>query len=987
MSTAGAPEPVLVGWTGRGDAATRRAVLAAVAAGVRRALGPDGPASLARAAAGRGPDGGGVSWGPDAAGSRWVMPGYDGGGAPVAVPILSAPGAVADGERLPLGDVIVRSDFPAKPVIRLIANTWVMTGDGAHVASPSLARALAWGRVLYRAHGFAVLERLDPHAAERFVMVPLAEPLLSHRFGDGGPATTHPGGDGTPGLRVGQGRVQPLKGLSVVAVATGDGHYAVDLAPRARWGPAALRREVARTPRAERLDPAVTARVAESLLTAEGTGAEPGTADDVMLRHIVAMDRDIFAALPWERRAAFLTVLSGLRWPSARQKRAMVELVASARSGAELEAMAAILRENGAYGRLFTTLDGSVVELLLVLGRTRPRRPMSPRFVGALFRDLSLLPSSGEDAQAPDVLRRTRVAANGLSLWVRSTVDGVIDLFTHPPAELIRGVAHLAEFVLLVRLATGVPPDPAAEAELKLIADQAGAAIRTAMAGLEYAEELGTPYGNRGGGAHVSGDLAGTLATALAVEILSWFVGIGEIKDVLKAAELGERLAALLKVLAAARGLGGTAAKAGKVAQLDRFVAALARVAMLRDLNAAARAARLLPAAHLAELVRLAELLDVPAGAKAKALRELAHAKNVLPEVRRLADALSLARRFERRAAAVGGVTEDMAAALRRLLDTGWARPTLAELVDAVPAERLGAWSRAVVALRPDQVTALGAEALQALAYWPRSLAFVVETGGDVYLTLLRRHGGRQETVDVLLHSLDLWRAELGGPASYQRLLDRLARGEKAAFGELAQRISREAEAARDRLRAAGRRRLLREHEEAVRRAAELRGQGRTTEAAEVLARHDEFAAWLGRLSDRELSGLDHVARLTENAPFRWQEILDLPAAHRAELLVLVDDIASAVPGGRLLSGAASFVERQLVEDLSAHAATGYRDLMYLYHPSVEAELPQLGERMLRLFDTPALTAELAGAGQDPGVAKAAFREWLKAGNLRVYGR
>lgn len=1058
-------DPVIVSWAGEGDEPARRGIEAAVTAGVRRALAARGTAGPGQGGADGTAPAGDAPWGADDEGRWWTMPSYDDGGAPVAVPVRQARGAGGAAERLPRGDELIRSAFPALAVIRLAVDEWIWTGSDAYVTSPALARAVQWGRVLYAAQGFTVLERRGQHPAGRFVMVPLADQLLIRQFGRSAPVA--PGADAalTPGLEISErGKVLPLGDYRVVLTATGDGQFVYDVHRGARWTPAAVQRELARTPLDERLDPAVAASVAMAQLTATGTGAEPGTPDeDAMLEHIVTMDREIFAFMPWEQRAGFLTALSALLWPNARQKKAMVELVASARSGTELEAMAAILRAKGAYRRLFATLDGSVIDLLLLLGRTRPPGPMGPQFIVALFRELALLPEAGQDPRAPDPIRRLRNVANGLSLWVRSTIEGIEDLFTHSPAELIEGIGHLVEFAVVIDRATSLPPDPKALATLRELAEQAGRAIRTAMAGLEYAEELGTPYGHRGGGARIAGDIAHTLSTALAVEILTWFVGIGEIKEALGGIELTERLAALLKVLSSLRRLGSAAEVAEEAGKLERFFSALARLAMLRDEAAAARALRLLPQEHLAELARLAELVDVPVGAKVKVLRNLAKAKNVMPDVQRLADALSLARRFERQAEAVGGVTEDMVAALRRLLDTGWGRRTLADLVTAVPPQRLGEWSRALSLLRPDQIERLGAESLQALAYWPRSLTFVAEAGGDVYLTMLRRHGGDTRAVDGLLHGLELRRAEIGDPARYQRLLDRLASGEAAAFEELSGRVSQAAEAALGRLRAGGRRHLLAELEEFEELAARMRKEGRATEAAARIAQRDRLAARLGELSDREMSGLEHLARIAEDTGgFAWDSALDLAAGDRADLLLLVDDVAGRLPGGNLvgiedvlrnmlernvakagrmehavqggwgelyaartliedlggtslefqaprtdrivdiladlpgrgrvsvevktnLAGPASFNEAQIVKDLTEHAATGYTDLIYLYHPSVAAELPDAGQRMLRLFDAPELTRALDAAGRDPAAARKAFDTWLRAENLRAY--
>ncbi|MFI5529924.1 hypothetical protein ACIA8O_15420 [Kitasatospora sp. NPDC051853] len=1067
------PVPVTVRWNGSCPEPARRAVEAAVTAGVRRALAGRGGAKSSTAAAGKEVD---APWGPDADGRWWTVPGYaDGSGAPVAVPVRPAAGptaraAAAPGESLPFGDVLNRGAFPALPLIKLAVDAWVRTGADPYLTSASLARAVQWGGYLYGAHGFAVLEHGGEQAADRFVMVPLEERLTSRDLGRTAPFT----GDSLPGVVVAErGRVLVLAHYRVVVAVTADGSWIFDLDRGVHWTPVAVRRELARTPAAQRVDPALAVRIATGLLTAGGGGADPsGAADqDALLDHIVTMDRHVFAWMPWEQRVAYLVTLSGLLWPDERQKKAMVELLVSARTQSELEAMAALLREHGAYERLFTALDGSVVDFLLILGRARPHRPVSAGYLLALLDELSVLPSEGTDQ---DPARGVVNAVNGLSLWLRSTVDGLKALFTHSPAQLIEGIAHLAEFALLVHRATVEPVDPKADALLQALCEQAGRAILTALAGLEYAEELGTPFGARAGaggggaggggaspggpvrvGTRIGGDLGQTLQTALLVEVLSWFVGLGELKEALGGAELTERLAALLKVLGSVRRLGSASEVAGELSRLDRMVAALARLAGLKDMDAAARALRLLPQQHLAELTRLAELLDVPAGTAPKVLRGLAARRGTLPEVQRLADALSLARRFERQAETVGGVTQEMAAALARLLETGFDRPALRRLVDGVPPGALQAWSRAVGRLGADRLRRLGAEALSALAGRPRALALIAESGGDVYFALLNRGHGA-EPVDALLRALELRRSELPDPAAYQRLLDRLATGEAAAFEELAGRLGQATEATVARLRAGGRRQLVAELAALEEEAADARRTGEHTLAARLTADRDQLAVRLDDLTERRLAGADEIARRAREA-YDWRDVWQFPAADRDDLLDVVGelterlgsrnvrglqdpleallaaqgtrnvfqgtmgelyaartlveefgatalefqrarpgrrvDIIAELPGrGRVsvevktnLTGPATFLREQLLNDLVTHAPTGYADLLYLYHPDSAGELTGLGERMIRLFDDPELLRALAAAGHDPAAARAAFRAWLNAGNPRAY--
>jgi hypothetical protein len=1049
-------DPVVVRWDGPERPELRARVERAVAAGVSRAIAASGQAASAGTATR--PEAGApaatAAAGPDPEGGLLVVPSYDAGGAPVGIPVRPPAGhTVAHGDR------IVPEAFASLPVLRISVSSYVTTGGSSHVLTPSFARALGWGRVLYGGLGFVILERKGSRGPDRFATVPLAEPFRAASLGRGGPQVLDDP-DAPAGLQdYRHGELFPLAGYWVVMLTATDGDMIFGVKWGTPWRPGAVVREYRRTPAGELVDPADAAREATAMLTA---GPEPDR-EATLRAGIVDMDRTVFAFIAWRERAGYLATLAGVTWPSAREQKAMIELVAAARSRTELEAMFAILRQRGAFDRLFAKLDGSVVELLLILGDWRPPGPVSVGYVIALFTELGLAPGIrvGKGGEV-ELLRQARNLLDGLALWVRSTVSGIRELFDHTATELAEGVAHLVEFAMLFQRATSMPPDLLALATLAQLAVEAGKTIRKAMAGLAYAEELGSPAGQRGG-AQVTIDLLDRLRTALAVEILTWFVGIGEVKEVLAAANVPGRLADLVKLLGSLGRLGKAAEVLEEATKLERLLAVLVRLAGLRDATAAARALRLLPTGHLTELVRLAELLDVPAGGTARALRAAAKGKGVMKEVQELADALSLARRIERRAAAAGGVTAEMTDALRRLLETGWDRRRLGRLLDAVPEGQLQAWSRALGALNPAHLERLGAQGLERLAYSPRSLAFVAEAGGDAYVTALSRFRGDTRAVESLVQGLELRKAELGDPIRYQELLDRIAAGEVGAFEEIAARISAAAEAALGRLRSGGRSQLLAELEEFEEAARRATREGRAADAARQLAARDRLAARLGELGDKELDGLEHIARIGEERGLvNWDAALDLAPADRAELLTLVDDVAGSLPLGKLtgiedvlrnllernvskagqlelavqgswgqlyaartlvrdlgatalefeaarpgrvvdiiadlpgkgrvsaevktnLGEAASMVEHQVINDLVTHAPTDYGDMLYLYHPSVAGQLPELGQKMLALFDQPELPALLKAAGTDPVKAKAALEAWLAGGGLRTY--
>jgi hypothetical protein len=351
---------------------------------------------------------------------------------------------------------------------------------------------------------------------------------------------------------------------------------------------------------------------------------------------------------------------------------------------------------------------------------------------------------------------------------------------------------------------------------------------------------------------------------------------------------------------AGASGPAASTAQPSQSTRPERFFAALVRLAGLRDQAAAAGALRLLPEQQVAEMVRFANLLDVPENATARAFRAEAAAKGASREVQQFADALSLARRIERRAGAPGSVTPEMTSALPKLIEAGWSRRGLGSLIDAVPRRRLTDWSRVVSQLRPEQIQRLGTRGLQDLAYSPRSLSFAAEAGGDAYLTVLGRSRGDMRAVEEVLQGLALRKAEIADPAEYQQLLDRIAAGEATAYEEMGRRVSQAAWTALGRLRAGGRRQLREALEEFEEYAGQLRRQGRAAEAAAQLTARDRLAARIGELADKELDGLEHLARMDQTGDVDWNAALDLPPADRGELLRLVDDVAGRLSARNL---------------------------------------------------------------------------------------
>jgi hypothetical protein len=103
--------PTIVGWDGPEDADTRPRVERAVASGVRRAIEAitqETPSYADR------PRGNSDAWGPNPQRGMWVLPSFDDGGTPVAVPVLRSPGSA---EPAPQGEPVAGTGAAASPEI------------------------------------------------------------------------------------------------------------------------------------------------------------------------------------------------------------------------------------------------------------------------------------------------------------------------------------------------------------------------------------------------------------------------------------------------------------------------------------------------------------------------------------------------------------------------------------------------------------------------------------------------------------------------------------------------------------------------------------------------------------------------------------------------------------------------------------------------------------------------------------------------------
>jgi hypothetical protein len=937
---------------------------------------------------------------PHDAGERWYqVPSFGDGGRPTPVAdITFEPEQVTVARPDPdvvvtsSGDRVMRRPFPTVTVIGGGGED-VAAGGAPYIIAGNLARAWNWGRSLFGGHGFAILQERKggPHAP--FIVVPLVDVLSVEDLGGLGQRQTLEGIDVAP-IRT-SGHLWPLADYLPVTVVTREGIRLANTNPQDLWSSVAVERAMAQIPAEQRLiDRAELLQITNTLLQAQRAARGAQGAVDL----IVQMDRTIFAAMPWEQRVECLELLIDA-WTGEREEIAILELMHGTRTISELEAIAAELRARGRYAQLFDDLDGRVFSLLQAFGEFRPAATLDWRYVLALIEELGFLPPGGGGGQGLSLDELARLAG-GLSDWLTGTFEGIKTLFVHP-RQVLEGLAHLAE--LLWTLERARSGDLEAQAFVSRMAREGAASAAKALRGLAYADELGLASGKRGGSARISGDITGRLKYVVLFEILSWFIGIGEIKAAIRATGLSERVAAIARALRALRFAGRAGAAAADTARLERVLVAIAEAARITDRARALRLAELLPEELLVALGRMAETVDLPDGATLNHLRQALAADTVLAgRLEEVADVLAVIERLEAKAG-VGGVTADMTNGLHRLLrHAPWARQGGARLIDKISAAHLDEFMRTLEFVHPDHFVRWTADQFAQLAERPRWLAFIREAGSPLLESAFVGAGRDAGRFERLLDGLAIKRETLGDPAAYRRLLDRLQRGEEAVYVELL------AESGVSRLRAGARQHLL----------ADL-------DNIEKAAARDRYAAQLGELTDRELDGLEHIVR--ENrlgaATQHWaSDVLELPAPARRYLLDLMNDVAPHTAEGldlalrRLFEGGAtdiqgglgqfaaartvlrrglgnrlsfevsqvsreidivvegggrrihvevktnlrksagpgsarpSFDRNEILTDLVTHAESGYNDLLYLYHPDAAGRLPQHGRRMLRLF-------------------------------------
>jgi hypothetical protein len=145
-----------------------------------------------------------------------------------------------------------------------------------------------------------------------------------------------------------------------------------------------------------------------------------------------------------------------------------------------------------------------------------------------------------------------------------------------------------------------------------------------------------------------------------------------------------------------------------------------------------------------------------------------------------------IARTIELLESSTVGITAQATNGLQALLaHTSWDQATMLDLLENIPSVNLQAFLHTMTFINPAHLEMWEAQALKELAKHPAALAFIREGGSDLMNIAFRYTGNSWETFELFLTKLAVKRMQMGNPIDYQWFLNRMKKGEAAAFAEV----------------------------------------------------------------------------------------------------------------------------------------------------------------------------------------------------------
>ncbi|MGW6915293.1 AHH domain-containing protein [Kitasatospora sp. NPDC054939] len=667
------------------------------------------------------------------------------------------------------------------PGTRIIA----LGGAPRHVVASNLARALQLGRATFGRTSFALLQGPVGARDSRIRAVATDPPLTNE---DVKQTTELPAGVAT---RVVEGRFP-----SSVRDRSGHRHEVLAVLTKEHGVALFADREVGRrfydrlaAEGSELAEEELRALVLDELdrLVEQGLAGDEAKLQQAADR-LAELGTEAFDLAAWPTKVSYLEVLIKV-WTRERHERAIVEIMRSLQSVAELRAVMERLREARIATQMFEDLGPAFWDLLVTVGaRFGSKEKLTVEVVRKLFEQAFALEPKpplaslsgwetveGALAELGEILENEIDAAVGaVEGLLAGMVEGLKMLVTEPD-QVVVGLAQLARMLALFELAGW--GNKAAQAECALLVKHIGAKL---VDGLRGAAVL-----------NVGEKVLAKIRWALAVEVASWFIGIGELKAAAEAVGLTEKLTLLARLLGLAGAVAKTTEGEAALARLSRLARALhSGSAVLRELKGESEVLRLLEHLPVEDVEALAVLVKRVEIAEGATLAQLAGHPELGPVVQRVRRRAEILQTF---AAKSGGLVEELGPAFRRLVGPGgFEEREIAAMAEVLRPGEGGNFLAALERIgyrRIGPTGEVGVEFLTALAASPRALDGVRVVGPRVVQAAFARSAGDAAVFEAIL--LDIARAEDMARqqkqlATFATVLERLEAGDAEAWARIA---------------------------------------------------------------------------------------------------------------------------------------------------------------------------------------------------------
>lgn len=721
---------------------------------------------------------------------RYQVPSYQDEGRPTTAKLLEtlapemAPGIVVYSEPSPVEGALIA---------RLPGNRYVNLRSARYASAGTLTEALIVGDRLFATGSFAIVQGPMGAKTMRYLAAATDPSVADADLGEKAGSEIPPQLQGVPGELVREG-VRRVVGEEIQGSFTGkDGEYLIrglltrDRKPHWRNAPLAslwfaqLAQEQQRGITGP--EPEVARVIIFDDIDALVDQIEAGDSSQLQkaAEMLSTFDAETFALVGWETKVRYLKVLLAA-WTWEEEEKAVVEIFKSLRDTTELNAVVALLKQAGRYDQLFNDLDSELYDLLVAVGHkfARDRGPFTLRQLFDLVESLGLItdgmrmasplgPAGTLIGSPQRLIDEAHEAASSLLRFVTDAVEALVMLVTET-GKVFDGITALAKLLVEVSLAElGYPP--AVEHLAELLA-QLG---RRVLEGMRGADALGA--GEK---------VVRRLKWRLIWEIASFFIGVGEIKAAIAGAEIGEKLAGVVRFLAVLLRLGEAVEEEADAARVARLAGLLkAERTAFASVEEAADLLSHLPEDDIRKLGRLLKAHDLQEG---ETLAQLAARSTDLH--RAVEDAIAKTELLKALATKSGGLSEETVRTFATLVGRDGTEVRSAVRVVAAIPEGEGARFAATLERIPlGRLPAPSrAPVLELVAGSSRRMDAVAHLGYDSFYAVARRAAGRAEEIEQHLDTLAQIEQRLAGEgrqADYRRLLDRLERDEAAAWREL----------------------------------------------------------------------------------------------------------------------------------------------------------------------------------------------------------